>query len=261
MADTEENYRGRPEWVRRQRKSTHGVDGMFTTNIPFDDYYRLYCRTIDSLDESIGSVLSQLEERRLLNDTLVVYMSDNGFLWGDHGLLDKRCMYEPSIRVPMLAHCPDLFARGGRPEGMALNIDVASTFLDAAGLRAMPTSHGRSLLPLLRGAGEPWRSEFLYEYFWERNYPQTPTVLGIRTDRYAYMQYHGVWDLDELYDIREDPEQMRNLLGGVRVTVEEGQLFNHIKDADLKKLAGGLRERMWAILDATAARKEPVWRR
>ena len=102
-----------------------------------------------------GACSNELEEKRLLNDTLVVYMSDNGFLIGDHGLIDKRCMYEPSIRVPMLAHCPDMFAGGGRPEGMALNIDIAPTMLEAAGAPRPANLHGRSLLPLLRGGDTP----------------------------------------------------------------------------------------------------------
>lgn len=259
MADTEENYRGKPDWVRRQRKATHGVDGMFNNVIAFDPFYRQYCRTVASLDESIWRVLNELEEKRLLNDTLVLYMSDNGFLMGDHGLIDKRCMYEPSIRIPMLAHCPDLFAGNGRPAGMALNIDIAPTFLDVAGATPPAGLHGRSLLPLLRGEKE-WRTEFVYEYFWERNYPHTPTVLGLRTDRYSYMNYHGVWDLDELYDVRKDPEQMNNLMAGVRVTTEDGQLFNQIKDPDLKRLVGDLRNRLWKILAETGGLREPVWR-
>ncbi|MDP2998860.1 MAG: sulfatase [Bryobacterales bacterium] len=259
MADTEENYRGRPDWVRRQRKATHGVDGMFNNVIAFDPFYRQYCRTIASLDESIGRVLNELEEKRLLNDTLVVYMSDNGFLMGDHGLIDKRCMYEPSIRVPMLAHCPDMFAASGRPEGMALNIDIAPTFLDVAGAPRPAGLHGRSLAPLLAGE-KSWRTEFLYEYFWERNYPHTPTVTGLRTARYSYMHYHGIWDLDELYDVEKDPNQMNNLMGNVRVTTDDGQLFTRIKDPELKSLVGGLRDRLWKILADTGGRREPVWR-
>ncbi len=259
MADTEENYRGRPEWVRRQRKSTHGVDGMFNNVIAFDPFYRQYCRTIASLDESIERVLNELEEKKLLNDALVVYMSDNGFLMGEHGLIDKRCMYEPSIRVPLLAHCPDLFAGNTRPEGMALNIDIAPTFLEVAGAPLTPSLHGRSLVPLLRGE-KSWRAEFLYEYFWERNYPQTPTVTGLRTTRYSYMHYHGIWDLDELYDLEKDPDQMNNLMGNVRVTTDDGQLFTQIKDPELKSLVGDLQGRLWKILADTGGRREPVWK-
>lgn len=259
MADTEENYRGRPEWVRRQRNSWHGVDGMYDHRVNFDQFYRDYCRTLAALDESVGRVRDGLERRGLLNDTLLVYMGDNGFMFGEHGLIDKRAMYEPSMRVPMIAHCPDLFERGRRVEGMALNLDICPTLLEAAGAPIPATVHGRSLLPLLGGAGE-WRTEFLYEYFWERDFPQTPTVLGLRTDRHSFMQYHGVWDLDELYDIRKDPGQMNNLLANVRTTTQAGRLFNRIKDPELRQLVSGLHTRLWKILAETGGRREPTWR-
>ena len=258
MANTEENYRGKPDWVRRQRNSWHGVDDMYDHQIGFDRFYRDYCRTLMALDESVGQVIDELDRLKLRNDTLIVYMGDNGFLFGEHGLIDKRCMYEPSIRAPMIAHCPDLFDAGRRPPGMALNLDVAPTFLEAAGATAPPGMHGRSLLGLIRG--EPgWRTEFLYEYFWERDYPQTPTVLGLRTDRHSYMHYHGVWDLDELYDIRRDPDQMQNLLGGVRITTQGGRLHHHIRDPELKALVGDLHVRMRKILTETGGRLEPRW--
>ncbi len=259
MANREENYRGKPDWVRRQRNSWHGVDGMYDHKIQFDQFYRDYCRTLMAVDESVGRVLNALEEKRLLNDTLVIYMGDNGFQFGEHGLIDKRTMYEPSIRVPMIAHCPDLFEGNRRVEGMALNLDICPTMLEAAGAPIPPTVHGRSLLPLLRGAKE-WRTEFLYEYFWERDFPQTPTVLGLRTDQYSFMQYHGVWDLDELYDIRKDPDQMNNLLGEVRTTTQAGRLFQRIKDPELKKLVADLQGRMAKILAATGGRREPTWK-
>ncbi|MFB3827724.1 MAG: sulfatase-like hydrolase/transferase, partial [Bryobacteraceae bacterium] len=92
MADTEENYRGKPDWVRRQRNSWHGVDGMYNHRIKFDDFYRDYCRTLMAVDESLGTILNELEQKRLLNDTLIVFMGDNGFQFGEHGLIDKRTM-------------------------------------------------------------------------------------------------------------------------------------------------------------------------
>lgn len=259
MANTEENYRGKPEWVRRQRNSWHGVDGMYDHKISFDQFYRDYCRTLMGVDESVGRILGALEEKKLLNDTLIIYMGDNGFQFGEHGLIDKRTMYEPSIRVPMIAHCPDLFEGNRRVDGMALNLDICPTFLEAAGIRAPAGLHGRSLLPLIRGQG-PWRTEFVYEYYWERDFPQTPTVVGLRTERYSFMQYHGIWDLDELYDIQNDPDQMHNLLGEVRITTQAGRLFNRIRDPELKKLVADLQSRLWKILAETGGRREPSWR-
>jgi N-acetylglucosamine-6-sulfatase len=260
MANTEENYRGKPDWLRRQRNSWHGVDGMFNHEIKFDTFYRNYCRTLLAVDESVGSVMETLRGSGLLEDTLFVFTSDNGFMFGEHGLVDKRAMYEPSIRIPMLAHCPSLIRGGQERRQMVLNLDVAPTLLEAAGLPAPPSIQGRSFFPLFANASAPWRTEFLYEYFWERAYPQTPTVTGLRTDRYAYMRYHGIWDLDELYDIEKDPHQRNNLLGNVRTTTEGGPLFNRIKDPELKKLVQDLDSRLFRILKETGGAPEPNWK-
>lgn len=263
MASTEENYRGQPDWVRRQRHSWHGVDGMYDQKIDFDSFYRNYCRTLLAVDESVGSVVKTLESAGLLEETLFLFTSDNGFLFGEHGLIDKRAMYEPSIRVPMLAHCPGLVKGGQERRQMALNLDIGPTILDVAGLPVPPSMQGRSFLPLLTAGNAdavPWRTEFLYEYFWERAFPQTPTVTGLRTDRYSYMRYHGVWDLDELYDIEKDPDQRHNLLGEVRTTTQAGPLFQRIQDPQLKSLVQDLDRRLFTILKETGGAPEPNWK-
>lgn len=258
MANTDETYRGKPEWVRRQRNSWHGVDGMYNQRISFDKNYRDYCKTLMALDESVGAVLSGLEDNGLLQSTLVIYLSDNGFQFGEHGLIDKRTMYESSIRIPMLAHCPDLFEKGQRVRGMALNIDIAPTLLDAGGVPASPAMHGRSLLPLLRRQGE-WRKDFLYEYFWERAYPQTPSILGLRTDNHSYMNYHGIWDRDELYDIQSDPEQMNNLLADYVILNQGGPVTAQIKQPETRTLVQGFQTRIRQTMAATGGRSEPSW--
>jgi N-acetylglucosamine-6-sulfatase len=260
MANTDENYRGKPDWVRRQRNSWHGVDGMYNGTTNFDRFYRDYCRTLAALDDSVGAVVDALEEKKLLNDTLFIYMGDNGFQFGEHGLIDKRTMYESSIRVPMMAHCPDLFDAGRRVSGMALNLDICPTVLSAAGAPVPKTAHGRSLLDLVRGAPD-WRKDFVYEYFWERDYPQTPTVTGLRTDQYSYMHFHGIWDLDELYDIRKDPGQTNNLLGDVRIRNEGGRITHQIKDPELGKQVDGFQSRIRALMESTGGRLDPTWRR
>jgi hypothetical protein len=107
---------------------------------------------------------------------------------------------------------------------------------------------------------ENWRKEFVYEYFWERDFPQTPTVLGLRTDRYSYMEYHGIWDVDELYDIEKDPQQRNNLLANFRTTSESGRVFNRISDTSLKALVGDLKARRDKILRETGGLPEPKWR-
>ncbi|MCE5249363.1 sulfatase [bacterium] len=258
--NTEENYRGKPDWVRRQRKSWHGVDGMYNHTTDFDQFYRDYCETVLGVDDSIGRLMETLEEAGLADDTLVIFMGDNGFLFGEHGLIDKRCMYEPSMRVPMLAHCPALTGKNSTRTEMVLNIDIGPTILDAAGIQIPQSMHGRSFLPLIHGEKPQWRTEFLYEYFWERAYAQTPTVLGLRTDRYAYMRHQGVWDVYELYDVEKDPDEMVNLLGHVRETSEPNDVLTLLKEPELRNLVNDLEKRMFGIIRETGGRIDPTWK-
>lgn len=202
---------GRPMWVENRRNSWHGVDFAYHSAFDMADNYRRYMETLLAVDEGLGRILDQLEQRGELEDTLILYMGDNGFMFGEHGLTDKRAAYEESMRIPMIARCPALF--GPRTvEQVVANIDVAPTMLAVAGLAAPAHMAGANALPLARGEKVPWRSELLYEYYWERNYPQTPTIHALREDRYKYMHYYGIWDLDELYDLESDPLESDNLL-------------------------------------------------
>lgn len=264
MADTDENYRGKPDWVRRQRDSWHGVDLMYNGTTDYDRFVRDYAETMLAVDDSVGRLLDKLRALGELDRTLVVFTSDNGFQFGEHGLIDKRTMYEASIRVPMIARCPALFSGGRRAREMALNVDLAPTFLEAAGVPVPESMHGRSLLPLLRAEGVPWRDAFLYEYFWERGFPQTPTVLGVRTDRYKFMQTHGVWDRLELYDLANDPDERNNLLGEYMIRGEGGTMESLVErkaPPELKSLMREMRGRLRTLLEEVGCAEEPNWRR
>lgn len=211
-ADTDETYAGKPDWVREQRNSFHGVDFTFHGNLPFEEVYRRYAETLVAMDENIGNVLDYLDTSGQASQTLTMYMGDNGFFMGEHGLIDKRSAYEESIRVPLLAYAPGRFAAGTTVTDMVQNTDIAPTLLSAAGVFPPDHMDGRSFLPLLEGEDVPWRDEIFYEYFWERQFPQQPTMFSVRTDRYKYIYYHGVWATDELYDLQEDPQETRNLI-------------------------------------------------
>lgn len=246
MADTEENYEGKPRWVREQRNSWHGVDYPYHGDLDLDQFYRQYAETLLALDESVGRMLDYLEEKGLAESTLVVYMGDNGFLLGEHGLIDKRHAYEESMRVPMLAWAPGTIEPGSVVEPMILNVDVAPTFLDLAGVEPAGPMDGRSFLPLLTGEGEEptWRDEFAYLYFWEYPFPHTPTVLSLRGDRYKYIFYHGVWDTDEFFDIGNDPLETENL----------------IDDPSQEERIKSFRERLFDRLEALGIEAIPIRR-
>ncbi|MDI1249790.1 MAG: sulfatase [Lacunisphaera sp.] len=209
-ASTPDNLR-QPRWLRDQRNSWHGVDFPYHSELDIEDYYKRYCETLSSVDDSIGRVLQQLKDMGIYEDTLVIYMGDNGFMFGEHGLIDKRVAYEPSMRVPMLMQCPALIKGGTVLDQMIANIDVAPTIMEAMGLQKPAHMDGQSFLPLVQGRHVPWRNEFLYVYYWEKNYPQTPTIFSLRGDRYKFITYYGLWDADELYDLQNDPQETRNL--------------------------------------------------
>ena len=179
-----ENVRGAPAWVRNQRNSWHGVDFPYHGVLDIAEYYRRYAETLLAVDEGIGQIVELLRRKGVLDSTLIFLMGDNGFAFGEHGLIDKRTAYEESMRVPLLVQCPELF-RGGTVVGeVVANIDIAPTILEAAGLRAPDDMDGRSFLPLAEGRRAPWRDHLLYEYYWEWAFPHTPTIYALRGDQY-----------------------------------------------------------------------------
>ncbi|WP_323846693.1 sulfatase [Microbulbifer magnicolonia] len=212
MDNNERNYVGKPAWVRAQRDSWHGVDYAYHGDLQFDEFYRDYAETLLGVDESVGRVMTYLEEHDLAEDTLVIYMGDNGFLLGEHGLIDKRNAYEESIRVPMLAWAPGTIAANHASEKLVRNIDVAPTILALAGAETDVAMDGESFLPLLEGSETLGDREFLYEYYWEHAFPHTPTTFALRGGRYKYIYYHGIWDKNELYDLKTDPREQHNLI-------------------------------------------------
>jgi N-acetylglucosamine-6-sulfatase len=243
MAATGDAARGRPMWVHNQRNSWHGVEYPYHSDLNIAEYYKRYAETLCAVDDSIGKVLDALRARGELGSTLVIYMGDNGFAFGEHGLIDKRTAYEESMRVPLLARCPELFAGGKQVPQVVANIDIMPTILEAMGLQPPPGCDGRSWLPLATGRSGDWRRELLYEYYWERNFPHTPTIHALRGDRYKFIRYHGIWDVDELYDLQEDPIESHNL----------------IFSAEHRKIAEQMRARLFEVLEQTGGMQMPLW--
>lgn len=214
-ANTPANYEGKPMWVYNQRNTWHGIDFFYNSDMTMPEYLRYYYATLSAVDDSLGRVLAYLEQHSLAENTLVVFTSDNGYLIGDHGLIDKRNAYEPSIRVPMLAWQPGTVPAGNVNQGRIRNLDFAPTFLGVAGLAPPPQFEGHNAWPLMNGStpeGEWQPDDFIYEYYWEYNFPMTPGTFAIRRGDLKYIQYYGVYDLEELYDLSNDPEEMHNLI-------------------------------------------------
>ncbi|MEO6182845.1 MAG: sulfatase [Verrucomicrobiota bacterium] len=164
-----------------------------------------------AIDEGVGQIFDALEENRQLDSTIFIFSSDNGFFWGEHGLGDKRWAYEESIRDPLLVRYPKYAKSGTVIDKIVLNIDLAPTLLELGGVKIPKTIQGKSFLPLLKGERTRWRESALLEYFSEKQY-RTPTWQAVRTDRWKYIQYPGIAGADELYDLMEDPYEMKNLV-------------------------------------------------
>ena len=209
-----------PLWVLNQRNSWHGSEFPYHSELPLKEFKRQYHRTLSAVDDSIGLVRQWLKDNGLAENTVVMLMGDNGFMFGEHGLIDKRNAYEESMRVPLLVAAPGRFEAGQVVDKMVANIDIAPTILSLAGVAAPEHYDGMSFVELPRSVDQqndthkdpPWRDALTYEYYWEFNYPQTPTVFALRTDRYKYVQYHGVWDTEELFDLQSDPQEQVNLI-------------------------------------------------
>ncbi|TWU50982.1 Choline-sulfatase [Rubripirellula tenax] len=169
-----------------------------------------YLRHIKGIDENLGRLLDGLDELKLAEDTVVVYSSDNGYFLGERGLGDKRALYEEGLRLPFLVRYPRLFPKGKLVDEMVLNVDLAPTFLDLAGIPAHPGMHGTSFKELAEGKKvDSWRNSFLAYY--RKELGDTPTCHGIRTDAAKMIVYPGRPDWTEVFDLKNDPYELQNL--------------------------------------------------
>jgi arylsulfatase A-like enzyme len=172
-----------------------------------------YLATVQSVDDSMGRVLALLDETRLARNTVVIYTSDQGFFLGDHGLFDKRFMYEESIRMPFLVRWPAGIKPGTRSDAIALNVDFAPTFLDIAGVPVPPEMQGRTLMPALRGrTPADWRTSMYYRYYHDPGDHNTRAHYGVRTRTHKLIYF---WKKEqwELFDLVNDPGELHNLYG------------------------------------------------
>lgn len=191
-----------------------------------------YLRHIAGADDNLGKLLAALDELGLAEDTVVVYSSDNGYFLGEHGLGDKRALYEESLRIPMIARYPRGFPAGRIVNKMVLNIDLMPTFLEMAGVAVPGDIHGASWKTLAEGkTPEGWRSSFLMEYYKELG--DTPTCVGVRTDTAKLVRYKGHPEWIEYFNLSEDPYELNNLAGDPAVTAELSlELDRLIKEVD-----------------------------
>lgn len=182
----------------------------------FQRYIRDYMKTVESLDRNIGVLLEYLEENNLLDNTLIVYTSDQGFYIGEHGWFDKRFMYEESMRTPLVMRLPKGLKKRGEIKELVQNIDYAPTFLELANCKIPKEIHGKSLLPLLKKQKVKWRNSLYYHYY---DFPGGHSVrkhYGVRTDRYKLIHFYGNIDKWEFFDLKSDPNELNNVIGELK---------------------------------------------
>ena len=168
-----------------------------------------------AVDESLGRILAVLEKNGSLDNTVVVFTSDHGYFYGEHGLSEERRLaYEEAIRIPLLVRYPPRVRPGSTPQEMVLSLDVAPTLIEFAGLSPSGEMQGRSLVPIFNGTARDWRRSFLIEYFTDTVFPRIRNMgyVAVRTDRYKYIQYRELENMDELYDLESDPYEEHNAI-------------------------------------------------
>jgi arylsulfatase A-like enzyme len=213
------NDQQRIEWNRAyipmmEEFKNNPPEGRDLLKWKYQRYLHDYLACIASVDDNVGRLLDYLKVSGLDKNTIVIYTSDQGFYLGEHGWFDKRFMYEESLRTPLIVRWPDRIKPGSRCEQMVLNLDLAETFLDAAGESIPNEMQGMSLLPLMKGEKpDSWRNAIYYHYYEYPGWHMVKRHYGIRTERYKLIHFYYDIDEWELYDLLNDPHEMNNLYG------------------------------------------------
>ena len=258
-----ETFKGKPQW---QRKKTFGFD--WKNNLPIAlelpekkwpiNYNRNMnlLRCLAAIDESLGKVLATLEQMDELDNTVIIYSSDNGYFMGEHTFLDKRLAYENSMRVPMLIRYPKLIKPNTIIDEQCLNIDMAPTILNLAGIEKPDYMQGESMVNLLKGDTEDnWRKSILFEYYLDTYWPFAgPNQIAVRTESYKLVDTFLKNDIDELYDLKADPGEMTNLINNPKYAEIEANLRNEA--TKLKKQYRYNPERDWWLKEVIKSKQD-----
>ena len=197
---------------KRDPKSDKFPTGLIENAVHLD-----YLRHIAGVDENIGRVLDALDDLKLADDTVVVYTSDNGYFLGEHNSGDKRSLYEESLRIPLLVRYPRIFGKGQTLDELVLNIDLAPTFLDLAGVKVPKEMEGASWKELTAGRKPAeWRQSFFAEYYKELG--DVPTVYAVRTTTHKLVKYPGHPEWTEVFELKADPYEIKNLASDAALT-------------------------------------------
>jgi N-acetylglucosamine-6-sulfatase len=202
--------RGKPALER----AIPGLPPLGPETATSDETIRNRLRLLAAIDEGVGRIFETLARSKQLDNTLLVFTSDNGYFYGEHGLdEERRLAYEESIRIPLLVRYPAAVKPRSVLDELTLSVDVAPTLLDFASAPPLASAHGASLRPLVEGRRPAWRQSFLIEYFSDRVMPRIRNMGydAVRSARWKYIRYTELTGMDELYDLERDPYELDNL--------------------------------------------------
>jgi arylsulfatase A-like enzyme len=231
------------EAVHADLKSKN-LSGRALTEWKYQRYIKDYLSTAASMDRNIMRTLDYLDSHGLTDNTIVIYVSDQGFYLGEHGWFDKRFMYEESFRTPMVMRYPGKIKPGTKNNNLVMNLDIGATILEAAGVKIPADMQGKSFLPLVTGKNSKWRDVLYYHYYEVGEHSVSPHF-GISTGRYKLIRFYNQVNSWELFDLQKDPHEMDNLYGkkGLeKITAELKkklkEQIEHYEDNDADKILG-----------------------
>jgi N-acetylglucosamine-6-sulfatase len=209
------NYSRAPEGKPALQRRIGNLPPLGSATVTRDEAILGRQRSLMAIEDGVGEIFKALKETDQLDNTVIVFTSDNGYFYGEHGLsVERRLAYEESIRMPLLVRYPKAIKAGTTRDEFALNIDLAPTLLELAGASVPGAMQGRSLAPLLAGKRPAWRNSFLIEYYSDKVFPRVLQMgyKAVRNQRYKYIHYLELDGMDELYDLKSDPYEMKNLI-------------------------------------------------
>ncbi len=233
FGEDHDDYAGKPRAVAHADNQIGSAEVYSDDARSLEELVKNHYAGVQDNDRNVGAVLNVLQRQNILDDTAVLISSDHGFFLGEHHFYDKRLMYEPSIRVPMMMRYPKLVPAGTKSEEMVLNLDIAPTLLNLAGLPIPEEMQGKSMLPLMENQHIPWREDWLYEYYEYPGFENVRPCRGVRTKRYKLIHFFLDPEEFELYDLQTDPDEKTNLYGQPGTE----KLTEHLKQrlAELRK--------------------------
>jgi len=226
------NYGRAPEGKPALLRQIGNLPALSVTTVTSDRSILERQRTLLAIEDDVGEILNALKQTGQLENTILVFTSDNGYFYGEHGLsVERRLAYEESIRLPLLMRYPKLIKPGTVRDEFALNIDLAPTLLSLTGVGVPRTMQGRSLVPLLKGAPPAWRNSFLIEYYSDRVFPRIVQMgyKAVRNQRWKYIHYLELQGMDELYDLKTDPFEMKNLVSEPRARTSLAEMKRELE--------------------------------